>query len=165
MKSVFTRIRVAAVAFAGIVVILFLFAFKTAHTVIEDVWVRLGMNKEQGFEGIKSSFLNGSLYYYSARNAKNIAMGDRVAVANDLLVNVKEYVNSDKFKKEYELQRQRSKPQEPDMVIRSKEDIRKDEIAKAEKGLKDTEETIKKNPGMAKDLKASGSKFSEQAKT
>jgi hypothetical protein len=153
LKSAITRLRIAGACFAGILFILFLFAFKAAHTLSDDVWVRLGLNKEQGFENVKSSFFNGNLYYYGARNIRNIATGDRTAVANDLLTAAKEYINSEAFKKEYELQRQRTKPQEEMKAVRTKEEIRKDEIAKAEKGIKETEEIIKKNPSMANDMK------------
>lgn len=154
LKSTLTRLRIAGACFAGILFILFLFAFKAAHTLSDDVWIRLGMNKEQGFENVKTSFLNGNLYYYGARNIKNIAAGDRAAMTNNLLTAVKEYINSDAFKKAYELKRQSAKPQEETKAVRTKEEIRKDEIAKAEKGLKDTEEIIKKTPGMAKDMQS-----------
>jgi hypothetical protein len=153
-QTPFTQLRIAVAAFAGIMVLLSLFAFTARKKMIDDVWGQLGMNKDQGITGIKNSFLNGYLYYYGARNIKHIATGSRVEVAKDLLTTVKEYINSDAFKKEYASMRERSKPQEPVNNVRTKEAIQKDEIEKAKKGIKDTEETIKKaTPEVAESLK------------
>jgi hypothetical protein len=154
-QTPFTRLRIAVAAFAGIIVLLTLFAFTAQKKMIDDVWAQLGMKKDQGLYGVKNSFLNGNLYYYGARNIKNIASGNRVEVAGNLLTTVKEYINSEEFKKEYEQLRQRSKPQEPPArAIRTKEEIRKEKIAEAEKGIKETEETIKKTtPEIAQALK------------
>lgn len=154
-QTPFIQLRMAVAAFAGIMILLSLFAFTARKKMIDDLWLQLGMNKDQGMNGIKNSFLNGNLYYYGARNIKNIATGNRVEVAKGLLTTAKEYINSDAFKKEYERARESSKPQEPAAsTVRTKEQIRKDEIAKAEKGIKDTEETIKKTtPEIAQSLK------------
>lgn len=153
-QTPFTQLRLAAGSFLAIVTLLMLFAFSARKKMIDDVWVQLGMKKERGMEGIRNSFLNGYLHYYGARNIKNIATGNRVEVANDLLVAVKEYIGSDDFKAEYEKARQQAKPQEPTGKIRSKEEIRKEKIAEAEKGIKETEESIKKaTPEVAATLK------------
>jgi hypothetical protein len=138
------QLRLAAGSFLAIVALLMMFAFTARKKMIGDVWVQLGMNKERGMESIRNSFLNGYLHYYGARNIKNIATGNRVAVANDLLVAVKQYISSDAFKAEYEKARQQAKPQEPNGTIRSKEEIRKEKIAEAEKAIKETRESIKK---------------------
>lgn len=143
-QTPFTQLRMAVAAFAGILIILSLLAFTAHQKKIDDVWMQLGMNKDEGLKGIKNSFLNGYLYYYGARNIKHIATGNRVEVANGLLTAVKEYINSDAFKKEYASIRERSKPQEPVNKVRTKEQIRKDEIETARKGIKETEESIKK---------------------
>jgi hypothetical protein len=149
-----TQLRLAAGSFAAIIVLLTLFAFSARKKMVDDVWSQLGMNKERGMEGIRNSFLNGYLHYYGARNIKNIATGNRVEVANNLLTAVKEYIGSDAFKQEYAKVREQSKPKEPTIRIRSKEEIRKDEIAKAEKAIKETEESMKKTtPEVAESLK------------
>ena len=62
-------------------------------------------------------------------------------------------VNSDAFKKEYDQNRQQSKPQQNLTPMRTKEEVRRDEIAKMEKGLKQTEDIIKQTPTLAKDMK------------
>jgi hypothetical protein len=164
-QTPFTQLRIAVAAFAGIMVLLSLFAFTARKKMIDDVWMQLGMKKDQGLTGIKNSFLNGYLYYYGARNIKNIATGNRVEVAKDLLTTVKEYINSDAFKNEYASMRERSKPQEPVNKVRTKEQIRQDEIEKAKKGIKDTEEAIKKTtPEIAEGLKGVIDMYKENIK-
>ncbi|OQP63992.1 hypothetical protein A3860_21465 [Niastella vici] len=152
MRSILSTARIGIAAFAGIVIVLSLYAFKTVHTVTDDLWARLGMNKTEGFEGAKNSFMRGYLYYYGAKNIKSIAKGDRVAVAGELLTTVKQYINSDAFKKEYDQERQQAKPHQDATPMRTKEEVRKDEIDKMEKGLKQTEEMIRKTPSLAKSM-------------
>ncbi len=50
--------------------VFFLFSFKTSQKLVDDVWTQLGLNKVQGLEKVKLSFLNGYLDYYGVRNAK-----------------------------------------------------------------------------------------------
>jgi hypothetical protein len=101
MKSTRSNLRMGIAAFAGSIIMFLLFAFKSAKTVIaDDLWQRLGMNKEKGLDNVKRSFLQGYLHYYGANNIKSIAMGDRAAVAGELLTTAKQYLNSEAFKKE-----------------------------------------------------------------
>lgn len=130
------------------------FLFSSYHTknVADDLWKMLGISQQSGTEGIKNSFLNGYLYYYGAKNAKNIAVNDRAAIAKDLLDYAKEYISSAQFKKEYERLRTQAKPSEPVLKpVRTIEEIRKEEIARTEKSLQDAEKNVKQATGdMAK---------------
>ncbi len=137
------KLKLLAILMLGLLVTLFSFSFTTSHRIADDLWQKLGMTKTQGVDGIKQSFLNGYLNYYAARNAKNIAFGNRAAVAKDLLIYTKQYISSDAFKKEYELLRKNAKPQEPQLKEKSKEDIRREKIAETEKSLKETQEVMK----------------------
>lgn len=130
----------------------FLFSSYQAKKITDDIWKILGISRQAGTEGIKNSFLNGYLSYYGVRNAKNIAVNDRAAIAKDLLNYTKEYISGTEFKKQYEELRKSAKPQEPVIKpLRSIPEIQKDEIAKTEKSIKDTEKTIKEvNAEMAK---------------
>lgn len=130
----------------------FLFSSYHTKTLADDVWKMLGISRQSGTEGIKNSFLNGYLYYYGVKNAKNIAANDRAAIAKDLLIYTKEYINSAEFKKQYEDMRKNAKPQEPVLKpLRTVAEIQKEEIAKTEKSIKDTEKTLKEvNAEMAK---------------
>lgn len=130
----------------------FLFSSYQAKKITDDIWKTLGISRQTGTEGIKSSFLNGYLSYYGVKNLKNIATSDKAAITKDLLNYTKEYITGAEFKKQYEELRKNAKPQEPvSKPLRSIQEIQKDEIAKTEKGIKDTEKTIKEvNAEMAK---------------
>ncbi len=132
----------------------FLFSSYHSKKVADDLWKMLGISKQSGNEGIKNSFLNGYLYYYGVKNAKNIAINDRAAIAKDLLEYTREYVSSSDFVKKYQEMRASMKPSEPESTpLRTIAQIQKDEIAKTEKGIKDTEKTIKElSPDMAKSI-------------
>ncbi|MGZ8553078.1 MAG: hypothetical protein ACXWV8_06705 [Chitinophagaceae bacterium] len=132
----------------------FLFSSYQAKKMTDDIWKILGISRQAGTDGIKNSFLNGYLSYYGVRNAKNIALNDRAAIAKDLLNYTKEYISGAEFKKQYEELRKNAKPQEPLIKpLRSISEIQKDEIAKTEKGIKATEKTIKEvNAEMAKGI-------------
>lgn len=133
----------------------FLLSSYQAKQMTDDVWKMLGLSKQAGIDGIKNSFLNGYLYYYGVKNAKNLAINDRAAVAKDLLAFTKDYISGAEFKKQYEQLRNSAKPQEPVLKpLRSIEEIQKEEIAKTEKGIKDTGKTMKElTPEMAKAVK------------
>lgn len=126
------------------------FLFSSYHTtkVADELWNMLGLSQQKGTEGIKNSFLNGYLYYYGAKNAKNLAGSDRSAVARDLLQYTKQYISGGEFKKQFETLRSQARPEEPELKpLRSIAEIQKDEIAKTEKAIKDTEKTMKELSG------------------
>jgi hypothetical protein len=126
----------------------FLFSSYQAKNLADDVWKMLGLSRQSGMEAVKNSFLNGYLHYYGVRNAKNIAVNDRAAVARDLLVYTKEYISGDEFKKQYETLRAGAKPQEPVLKpLRSIAQIQKDEINRTEQSIKDAEKTMKELKG------------------
>src|SRR5689334_22273687 len=93
-----------ATVFAGltftIVLLVSLVAFNTKKYA-DDFWKQLGISQKRGEESIKESFLQGHMYNYGARSAKNIAAGDRAAVTKDLLTYTRQFVSTDAFKKEY----------------------------------------------------------------
>lgn len=133
----------------------FLFSSYKAHRAADDIWKALGLSQQAGTDGIKNSFLNGYLYYYGARKAKNIALNDRKAIAQDLLIYTKQYISSPAFKKQYEDIRKSAQPQEPTPIKqRTIEEIQKEEIAKTEKSIKDMEKTLKEvSADIAKSLR------------
>src|SRR3954462_5269447 len=103
-------VRVCVTIFILCILSLFLFSFVTAKKLGDGMWQQLGLNKQQGTESIYRSFTGGDLYYYQARNARNIAGGNRLAIAKDLLAYAKQYVGSEEFKKVYEQERKGAKP-------------------------------------------------------
>ena len=147
LKQCIIIIRVSAVALLLVIVSLFLFSFSVGKKMADDVWRQLGMDKTEGINSIKESFYGSHLQYYGAKNFKKIATNNRVAVARDLLNSTKQYINGVEFKKAYEKYRMELKPQEPELKTpRTKEQVQKEEIARTEKMIKETEENIKKMP-------------------
>jgi hypothetical protein len=143
LKKSVRIVRICVVAFILSVISLFLFSFTVSYKLGDDVWKQLGLSEAQGQEKIKTSFLYNYLDYYGVRNFKNLAAGNRGAVAKDLLQFTKQYVSSNVFKIEYQQYREASKPIEPSKTVRSKEDIRKEKIAETEKSIKNMEESMK----------------------
>lgn len=131
----------------------FVFMSFKMYKTYTDVWQQLGISKEKGIRNIEESFLNGYFHYYGAEKAKNIVTGDRAAIAKDLLVYVKQQVNSDAFKKQYEQQRKNAKPVQHEQKVKTKEEIRKEKIEEMEKSIKETETNMKTmKPDMVKAL-------------
>jgi hypothetical protein len=164
MHFLLIKLKVIAIGLLLALLSFFLFSFNTSRRLADDVWTQLGLSKTQGLDKVKQSFFSGYLDHYGVRNAKNIAIGNRAAVAKDLLTYAKQYLSSDVFKKAYEQERQHTKPPVPDVKARSKEEIRAKEIADMEKGIKSTEETIKKMPEMEKALRPNVDMFTKLLK-
>lgn len=143
LKKSVRIVRVCVAAFLLSIISLFLFSFTVSYKLGDDVWKQLGLSEAQGQEKIKTSFLNNYLDYYGARNLKNLATGNKGAVAKDLLQFTKQYVNSNIFKIEYQQYRDQAKPTEPSATVKSKEEIRKEKISETEKSIKSMEESMK----------------------
>ncbi len=150
------KLKITIVAAVLVLLALLSSSFTSSRKIAGDFWQLLGITRAQGTDNIKQSFLNNYLYYYGARNARNLAAGDRVAVAKDLLTYSKQYLGSDGFRKEYALERKNAMPHDPQVVVRTKEELRAAKIAESEKSLKETQESAKKlGPDMAKAMQPS----------
>lgn len=109
----------------------------------DDLWKQLGIKQQDANSRIKESFLRGYLQYYGAHNIRNIATGNKKAVAQDLLNYTKRFMNT-QFKTAYEKERREAKPQEPELKpIRTYEQIQKEEVSRLEKSIKETEASLK----------------------
>ena len=80
---------------------------------------------------------------YGVKNAKNIALGNRAAVAKDLLAYSKNYVQSEAFKKEYAVLKENYKPKDL-TKNETPEEMRNSMIKNAKEALQQSEETLKK---------------------
>lgn len=69
-----------------------------AQKITDDMWKMLGISKQGGDESIQNSFMYGYLYYYGVKNAKNIALNNRSAIARDLVTYTKSYISGPVFK-------------------------------------------------------------------
>jgi len=149
----------AAILFSSLV----LFSFRM-RSAADDLWAQLGLSKLKAEENIKASFLNGYLHYYGAKSAKNIALGNRGAVAKDLMEYSKQQLASESFRKEYEKIRASAKPVEYPYVPKEKEALRKEKIAELQKSIKDAEELVKKMPEMEKTMRSTIDLFKQNVK-
>ena len=147
------KLKIVAILLLIALCSIFLFSFTKSRSLGDEIWKQLGMTRDQGTDGVKQSFLNGYLSYYGAKNAKNIALNNRAAIANDLLAYTKQYINGPAFKKEYEKMRSDAKPEMPTEKLLTKEEVRAEKLAEAEKSLKKSEETAKVSADMAKIMK------------
>jgi hypothetical protein len=108
-------------------------------------WSQLGITESRAIENIRQSFLEGYLYSYGASAAKNIALGDRAAIALDVLNYTKSYVNSPAFIKAYEEARAAATPVKP-LPPKTKEQIQKEKIAELDKTIAEGEKSMKTLP-------------------
>ena len=86
-----------------------LFSFTTAK-ITGDVLSVLGITSSQANERITSTIMGGYINTYGIKNLKSIASGNKTAVAQDLLVYTKAFVNSPDFTREYMAAKQAHKP-------------------------------------------------------
>jgi hypothetical protein len=108
-------------------------------------WNQLGISETRAIENIRQSFLEGYLYSYGASSAKNVASGDRAAIALDVLNYTKSYVNSSAFIKAYEDARVAATPVKP-LPPKTKEEIQKEKIAELDKTIAEGEKSLKTLP-------------------
>lgn len=136
--------------------------FSSAYStnIAETIWQQLGLSQQQGTEQIRQSFASGYSNFYGARNARNIALGNRPAVAKNLFQYTRTYISSAEFRNYYLKERAASKPVEPEPA-KSKEEVRKEMIAEQEKSIRDAEKAM---ANMSADLKKAMQPSLEQAK-
>ncbi|HMG90381.1 MAG TPA: hypothetical protein VK589_09980 [Chryseolinea sp.] len=108
-------------------------------------WNQLGISESRATENIRQSFLEGYLYSYGASSAKNIASGDRAAIALDVLNYTKSYVASPAFIKAYENARITATPLKP-LPPKTKEQIQNEKIAELDKTIAEGEKSMKSLP-------------------
>ena len=107
------RKKIPAIQLTLSLLLIFLIAFFSmamqAREKMKDIWEQLGLTQVAGNKNIDQSFLQGHFYYFGAKNARNLAMNDRVAMVNQMVDYAKKYVNSAEFKTTYqEYQNKRS---------------------------------------------------------
>jgi hypothetical protein len=132
LKTILTLLVICSLCFLAL-------AMKAKKTV-DDIWQQLGITLPDAQKNINNSFFDGKLYYFGAKNAKNLALGNRVAVVNSIVAYAKNYINSAEFKntwQEYQNKRseviRRSLPRKPE--AKTIESIKADEKLLLEKRL------------------------------
>jgi hypothetical protein len=115
-----------------------------------DIFEQLGISKQGADEKITNSLLGGYLDQYGLRNAKNIASGNRAAVAKDLLAYTKQHVSGAAFQKAYSQLRESNKPK-PNS-IQNPEEMRTGMIEQYKKSITETEANMKKADASMKNI-------------
>jgi len=123
-----------------------LLSFVVADRLAEDIWKRLGINRQEGSEKIRNSFVDGYLHYEGLSNVKNLAFNDRTAVAKDLMTFAKQYLSGPVFKAEYEKLRKEAHPVQPVENTKTKDQIRDEQIAELKKSIATMEDLAKTMP-------------------
>jgi hypothetical protein len=141
LTNLLSVLRACIVIFILALISLFLFSF-TVQKIQTDFFKELGINKTEADKKISGSILGGYLDAYGPRNVKNIALGNRTAVAVDLLNYVKEYVNATAFKNEYSTLKESNKPAES--KPKTPDEIRQETIDAYKKSVAQLEETLKR---------------------
>ena len=147
MKQVFAKSLAVKIGIFLTSLILFLCSFvlfcsfKTT-SMADDFLKQLGISKTGADEKITNSILDGSLDTYGVKNAKNILLGNRKAVALDLLAYTKKHVSSAAFIKQYNELKEQHKPTEN--IAKRPEVMKAENIAQAKKFVADMEATVKK---------------------
>jgi predicted double-glycine peptidase len=114
----------------------------TLRSLGDDFLKQLGLTKPGAEERIRQGILGGSIDVYGIKNLKNIAAGNRAAVANDILAYTKKYAGSADFLKNYNELREYHKPKF--QKLQTPEEMRAEAVANQKKGIAQMEETIKK---------------------
>jgi vacuolar-type H+-ATPase subunit H len=140
-NSLFFTGKVLATAIVICTTAVFLFSF-TVKTLNGDFLKQLGISKTDADAKLIYAVLHGSFDQYGLRNAKNIAMDNRAAVTKDVFIYAKTYINSPAFAKAYTELKQKEKPEK--RIIQTPEEMQKDYIANAKKGVADMEASAQK---------------------
>jgi hypothetical protein len=143
MRSITIKLGVFAVALFSCSMLL---SFVVADRLAEDIWKRLGINRQEGAEKIRNSFVDGYLHYEGLSNVKNLAFNDRTAVAKDVMTFAKQYLNGPVFKAEYDKLRKEAHPVQPVENTKTKEQIRDEQIAELKKSMATMEDLAKTMP-------------------
>lgn len=149
IDTILFGLRLMAVAVALTLSVALLLSFKTTRT-YGDVWQQLGLSEKDAASRIQQSFIQGYLQYGGVAKARHIALGDREAIAKDMLAFTRTYLQGEEFRKAYEQLRTSNKPTEPqkpqtEEQIRKKNiDAAKEGIANIEKGMKTADAEMKK---------------------
>ena len=113
-----------------------------AKKTADDVWKQLGITLTDANLNIKFSAMDGFLHYQGAKFAKNIAMGNRVAVVNQMVAYSKKYITSEAFLTAYKKERSMRKPATVLMKPVTAESIKAEEKQRLEQNLKIAEEGL-----------------------
>jgi hypothetical protein len=141
LESLVIRIRICIVLFIAAIACLLLFSFAAKKTA-DNFLQQLGIAKADADKKIINSIMGGYLDAYGVKNAGNIALGNRAALAKDLLRYTKEQVGSGAFKKEYAALKENNRPTK--QYLQTPEEMKNSMIDTYRKNIAETEASLKK---------------------
>lgn len=122
----------------------------TVRSLGDDFLKQLGLTKPGAEEKIRQGILGGSLDTYGIKGIKNIAAGNRAAVASDILSYTKKYVSTADFIKNYNEMRDYYKPKF--QKLQTPDEMRAEAVANQKKSIAQIEESIKKADASTKPI-------------
>ncbi|RYG28515.1 MAG: hypothetical protein EOO01_39630 [Chitinophagaceae bacterium] len=141
LKFLLIQLKVAAGLLLLGLLCLLLFSFTSAK-LVDDFWTQLGLSKARGSEHISTAFVQGYLDHYGAKNAKNIAVGNRSQVVTDLGNYARQYVKTDDFLHAYRTSREQLMPLPPP-AAKTIEMVRAELVGSVNQSIKTMDEFLK----------------------
>lgn len=118
------------------------YSFSLTKHYADEFLKQLGITKATADAKMNSGFLFGSFDSYGLGKAKNILTGNRAAIVKDVVGYAKKYVVSPAFIKEYNDMRTKEKPLP--FIMKTPEQMQKEMIDEARKGVAEAEASLKK---------------------
>lgn len=135
-----------AVRYFSLAAIITLFCFFSiaikVRKMADDVWKQLGLPLPEANMNIRNSMVNGTLYYYGAKNARAVAAGNRAAMVNEMFVYARKYTSSAEFKSNYQKYINGLKPKVYEYVPETAESIKARERQRLEASLKSAQDGL-----------------------
>ncbi|HEX5024273.1 MAG TPA: hypothetical protein VFV68_03330 [Agriterribacter sp.] len=159
-KNVKMLLRVCSVFSLVTIISLLIYAF-TINRLNDDFLKQLGIDKAEADKKICNSILGGYIDVYGVRNLKDIAVGNRTALAKDLLLYLKAYTVSEHFKQEYAALKEQHKPE----AVKKPEtptELRANMIQQAKEFVKTAEDNLNKATPDLKPIFEEGVKAAKQ---
>ena len=136
--SVKTILATIAIGLLSLLMVSFIAPKKMA----DDFFKQLGISQANANDKITNSLLSGYMDAYGVKNIKNIALGNRAAIANSLLAYTKQHTSGSAFIKEYNALRDRKKPVMA--IVKTPEEFQQGIIEAAKQSMADVTQKLKK---------------------
>jgi hypothetical protein len=157
MKSV-------SIVFVSITAVIFLCAFTLLQTQAVRSLERIGIADDLVRSSIWYSLSGGYLSSPNSSKLRQIATGDRAGVVREIATSAKAYTQSAEFKQKYAELRESSKPTPPEPP-KSMAQRRKEDKESMQKGIRESEASMKKMPAEYRDaIKQSVDMMKQQLK-
>lgn len=110
-----------------------------------DLWALLGLSQQQTEGRIKEGLMGGYIPLHGLRNLTGLASADKATLTKQVAAHARQYLESESFKREYQVYREQSKPTAPDPA-RTKAQISRQNLDELAESIKEAEESMKTVP-------------------